>query len=186
MSQLGRGSQWKPQAAKVVQCGPWKAQPVCCLSICHHGPCTCAAIDSRQVGHLLCLTLVTMRTLPCHRVPLCREGMKPQNDEDDMGMTYEELGVYGRLRKVVRCGPVAMYRHCCQLWRDKYTPQQVADKVSGACFSNMHHQLCRIYCGLMAHAQTQDHLSETIIYRMTTLNALAFSIAACVIIPSTR
>lgn len=44
-------------------------------------------------------------------------------------MTYEELGVYGRLRKVVRCGPVATFRHCCQLWREKYTPQQVADKV---------------------------------------------------------
>lgn len=59
----------------------------------------------------------------------CREGVKPQNDEDDMGMTYEELGVYGRLRKVVRCGPVAMFRHCCQIWRDKYAPHQVADKV---------------------------------------------------------
>lgn len=58
-----------------------------------------------------------------------REGMKPQNDEDDMGMTYEELGVYGRLRKVVRCGPVATFRHCCQLWRDRYTTQQVAEKV---------------------------------------------------------
>jgi NH3-dependent NAD+ synthetase len=56
--------------------------------------------------------------------------MKPQNDEDDMGMTYDELGVYGRLRKVVRCGPVAMFRQCCQLWRGRYTPDQVADKVS--------------------------------------------------------
>ena len=48
-----------------------------------------------------------------------------------MGMSYDELGVYGRLRKVVRCGPVAMFRHCCQLWRDKYAPEQVADKVRG-------------------------------------------------------
>eukprot|EP00879_Flechtneria_rotunda_P028380 GHRR01030485.1.p1 GENE.GHRR01030485.1~~GHRR01030485.1.p1 ORF type:complete len:209 (+),score=65.12 GHRR01030485.1:1894-2520(+) len=58
-----------------------------------------------------------------------REGQKPQNDEDDMGMTYEELGVYGRLRKIVRCGPVAMYRHCCQMWRDRYPPTVIADKV---------------------------------------------------------
>lgn len=55
--------------------------------------------------------------------------MKPQNDEDDMGMTYEELGLYGRLRKVVRCGPVAMFRRACQVWGDRYTMQEVADKV---------------------------------------------------------
>lgn len=62
---------------------------------------------------------------------LCREGEAPQTDEADMGMSYDELGVYGRLRKVVRCGPVAMFRHCCQLWRDKYAPEQVAEKVRG-------------------------------------------------------
>lgn len=39
-----------------------------------------------------------------------------QNDEDDMGMTYEELSVYGRLRKVARCGPVAMFIKCLDAW----------------------------------------------------------------------
>jgi hypothetical protein len=46
-----------------------------------------------------------------------------------MGMTYEELGLYGRLRKITRCGPVAMFRQACQVWREVHTPQQVADKV---------------------------------------------------------
>jgi NAD+ synthase (glutamine-hydrolysing) len=32
-----------------------------------------------------------------------------QTDEEDMGMTYEELGFFGRLRKISRCGPVSMY-----------------------------------------------------------------------------
>jgi hypothetical protein len=32
-----------------------------------------------------------------------------QSDEVDMGMTYEELGMYGRLRKIFRCGPVSMF-----------------------------------------------------------------------------
>eukprot|EP00545_Synedropsis_sp_CCMP1620_P004780 CAMPEP_0119008702 /NCGR_PEP_ID=MMETSP1176-20130426/3874_1 /TAXON_ID=265551 /ORGANISM="Synedropsis recta cf, Strain CCMP1620" /LENGTH=806 /DNA_ID=CAMNT_0006961087 /DNA_START=218 /DNA_END=2638 /DNA_ORIENTATION=+ len=32
-----------------------------------------------------------------------------QLDEDEMGMTYEELGWFGRLRKLHRCGPVSMY-----------------------------------------------------------------------------
>ena len=32
-----------------------------------------------------------------------------QLDEEEMGMTYEELGLFGRLRKLSRCGPVSMY-----------------------------------------------------------------------------
>jgi NAD+ synthase (glutamine-hydrolysing) len=31
-----------------------------------------------------------------------------QLDEDEMGMTYEELGYFGKLRKIERCGPVSM------------------------------------------------------------------------------
>ena len=31
-----------------------------------------------------------------------------QLDEEEMGMTYEELGHYGKLRKLSRCGPVSM------------------------------------------------------------------------------
>jgi len=32
-----------------------------------------------------------------------------QLDEEEMGMSYEELGLFGRLRKLSRCGPVSMY-----------------------------------------------------------------------------
>jgi len=52
-----------------------------------------------------------------------------QTDEQDMGMTYEELGVYGRLRKISKCGPYTMFLKLNQMWKDKYTPTQVADKV---------------------------------------------------------
>lgn len=48
-----------------------------------------------------------------------------------MGMSYAELGMYGRLRKVARCGPVAMYRACRTLWRAELGPAAVADKVGG-------------------------------------------------------
>lgn len=48
-----------------------------------------------------------------------REGVAPQTDEQDMGMTYEELGIYGRLRKLSRCGPVSMFRRLLVLWRDR-------------------------------------------------------------------
>lgn len=41
-----------------------------------------------------------------------------QSDEADMGMTYDELSVFGRLRKVARCGPVAMYQKLRNVWTD--------------------------------------------------------------------
>ncbi|KAL8104005.1 hypothetical protein AgCh_028289 [Apium graveolens] len=35
-----------------------------------------------------------------------------QLDEVDMGMTYEELSMYGRLRMTFRYGPVSMFQVC--------------------------------------------------------------------------
>ncbi|CAI8045833.1 Glutamine-dependent NAD(+) synthetase [Geodia barretti] len=52
-----------------------------------------------------------------------------QNDEDDMGMTYAELSVFGRLRKVYHCGPYSMFLKLVHLWGDKLTPAEVAVKV---------------------------------------------------------
>lgn len=52
-----------------------------------------------------------------------------QLDEVDMGMTYEELSVYGRLRKIFRCGPVSMFKNLCYKWGATLTPSEVADKV---------------------------------------------------------
>ncbi|KAJ0408384.1 hypothetical protein P43SY_003110 [Pythium insidiosum] len=51
-----------------------------------------------------------------------------QLDEEDMGMTYEDLGWFGRLRKVDRCGPYWMYRKLTHLW-SHMTPTAVAEKV---------------------------------------------------------
>lgn len=36
-----------------------------------------------------------------------------------MGMTYEELGIYGRLRKIGRCGPVSMFRRLLIEWQGR-------------------------------------------------------------------
>ncbi|KAK8959984.1 hypothetical protein KSP40_PGU016551 [Platanthera guangdongensis] len=46
-----------------------------------------------------------------------------------MGMTYEELSVYGRLRKIFRCGPVSMFQNLCHKWYGKFAPSEVAEKV---------------------------------------------------------
>lgn len=39
-----------------------------------------------------------------------------QSDEADMGMTYDELSVFGRLRKVGRLGPWGMFEKLVHLW----------------------------------------------------------------------
>mmetsp|Transcript_11338 Transcript_11338/g.10985 ORF Transcript_11338/g.10985 Transcript_11338/m.10985 type:complete len:662 (+) Transcript_11338:371-2356(+) len=51
-----------------------------------------------------------------------------QTDEDDMGMSYEELGIYGSLRKIQRCGPVSMFMKLVRTWRH-FSPLEVAVKV---------------------------------------------------------
>lgn len=43
-----------------------------------------------------------------------------------MGMTYDELSVFGRLRKVEKCGPYSMYTKLVQEWGDHYSPIQVS------------------------------------------------------------
>jgi NAD+ synthase (glutamine-hydrolysing) len=51
-----------------------------------------------------------------------------QLDEDDMGMSYSELGTFGKLRKIARCGPVSMFRKLVHTW-SHLPPSVVADKV---------------------------------------------------------
>nr|XP_036867338.1 glutamine-dependent NAD(+) synthetase isoform X2 [Manis javanica] len=57
------------------------------------------------------------------------DGQVSQTDEEDMGMTYAELSVYGRLRKSAKAGPFSMFCRLLTGWGDTYTPRQVADKV---------------------------------------------------------
>jgi NAD+ synthase (glutamine-hydrolysing) len=51
-----------------------------------------------------------------------------QLDEVDMGMSYQELSVFGRLRKLYRCGPVSMYERLRHTW-NHLSPLVVAEKV---------------------------------------------------------
>lgn len=63
-----------------------------------------------------------------------------QSDEVDMGMTYDELTTFGRLRKVHKLGPYGMFQRLVHDWgsdRDRgpdddrpvYEPAEIADKV---------------------------------------------------------
>jgi hypothetical protein len=50
-------------------------------------------------------------------------------NELDMGMTYAELSVYGRLRKEDKLGPYGVWSKLLHLWGDRMSPQQVYEKV---------------------------------------------------------
>ncbi|XP_045039340.2 glutamine-dependent NAD(+) synthetase isoform X2 [Desmodus rotundus] len=56
-------------------------------------------------------------------------GQVSQIDEKDMGVTYTELSVFGKLRKMAKAGPYSMFCKLLHMWRDTCTPRQVADKV---------------------------------------------------------
>eukprot|EP00919_Chromeraceae_sp_WS-2016_P055546 GHVR01132023.1.p1 GENE.GHVR01132023.1~~GHVR01132023.1.p1 ORF type:complete len:720 (+),score=117.25 GHVR01132023.1:36-2195(+) len=56
------------------------------------------------------------------------EGQVIQDDEAEMGMTYDELSYFGRLRKIDRLGPVSMFRNLVCVWRH-ISPREVAMKV---------------------------------------------------------
>ncbi|KAF1997363.1 glutamine-dependent NAD(+) synthetase with GAT domain-containing protein [Amniculicola lignicola CBS 123094] len=52
-----------------------------------------------------------------------------QSDEADMGMTYAELSIFGRLRKEAKLGPYGMFQRLLHEWKDQYSPAEVAVKV---------------------------------------------------------
>ncbi|KAL7623434.1 hypothetical protein AAE478_007116 [Parahypoxylon ruwenzoriense] len=67
-------------------------------------------------------------------------GSYVQSDEADMGMTYDELTIFGRLRKENKLGPFGMFQRLVHDWSagrvkgpddnaPEYTPAQVAEKV---------------------------------------------------------
>ncbi|XP_037344390.2 glutamine-dependent NAD(+) synthetase [Pungitius pungitius] len=58
-----------------------------------------------------------------------KDGQVSQTDEADMGLTYSELSVIGRLRKISKCGPFSMFCKLIHTWRDALSPAEVAQKV---------------------------------------------------------
>lgn len=77
--------------------------------------------------HFPSLADVVTATPTAELEPL-EDGAIAQTDEDDMGMTYAELGIFGRLRTIARCGPVAMFKHLLHEWTHM-SPMVIANKV---------------------------------------------------------
>ncbi|KAI8084031.1 uncharacterized protein B0P05DRAFT_535923 [Gilbertella persicaria] len=81
-----------------------------------------------------------------------------QSDEADMGMTYDELSRYGRLRKVDRCGPYSMFSKLVHEWGDHLPPKEVATKVKRFFFyySINRHKLTTLTPSYHAEAYSTD------------------------------
>jgi NAD+ synthase (glutamine-hydrolysing) len=80
-----------------------------------------------------------------------------QLDEEEMGMSYEELGWFGRLRKLSRCGPVSMYRKLRVTW-NHLSPTQVAEKVKRFFFyyGINRHKMCTLTPSYHAEGYSPD------------------------------
>lgn len=81
-----------------------------------------------------------------------------QLDEDEMGMSYDELGMFGRLRKMSRCGPVSMFRRLYSMEWSHLSPRVVADKVQKFFFyyAINRHKMCTITPAYHAEGYSPD------------------------------
>uniref|UniRef100_A0A0N4Z5Y9 Glutamine-dependent NAD(+) synthetase n=1 Tax=Parastrongyloides trichosuri TaxID=131310 RepID=A0A0N4Z5Y9_PARTI len=57
------------------------------------------------------------------------EGETCQTDEEEIGLTYDELSIIGKLRQPRNMGPYSMFLKLNQLWKDNMSSREVADKV---------------------------------------------------------
>ncbi|XP_033006508.1 glutamine-dependent NAD(+) synthetase isoform X1 [Lacerta agilis] len=78
--------------------------------------------------HLTSLRSVVCAPPTAELEPL-KKGEITQLDEEDMGMTYAELSVYGKLRKIAKSGPYTMFCKLITMWKEICTPREVASKV---------------------------------------------------------
>lgn len=81
-----------------------------------------------------------------------------QSDEADMGMSYNELSVYGRLRKNDKLGPYGMWSKLLHQWGDTLSPQQVYEKVRWFfwCYSINRHKMTTLTPSYHAEQYSPD------------------------------
>nr|XP_023675539.1 glutamine-dependent NAD(+) synthetase isoform X1 [Paramormyrops kingsleyae] len=82
-------------------------------------------VDSFKITALCSI----MAAPPTAELEPLRDGHISQTDESDMGMTYAELSVIGRLRKISKCGPYSMFCKLIDMWKENYSLSQIATKV---------------------------------------------------------
>jgi len=74
-----------------------------------------------------------INAIPTAELRPLEEGQVTQTDENEIGLTYEELSVMGRLRRPGSCGPYSMFIELTTTWHPKYTYDEVSGlKLSSA------------------------------------------------------
>uniref|UniRef100_M3Y9R3 Glutamine-dependent NAD(+) synthetase n=1 Tax=Mustela putorius furo TaxID=9669 RepID=M3Y9R3_MUSPF len=116
-------------------------RPLPILTVC---PCSGSTSHSQADGdltyfpHIVCcsetlrsslLFFSILAALATTELEPLTDGQVSQMDEEDMGMTYTELSVYGRLWKVAKAGPYSMFCRLVTMWKEVCSLQQVADRV---------------------------------------------------------
>ncbi|ANZ75179.1 BA75_03072T0 [Komagataella pastoris] len=105
----------------------------------------CSSADVNPIGGISKTDLISFIKFSINRfeLPILREfvdatptaELEPitdthvQSDEADMGMSYEELSIFGRLRKVNKCGPYSMFIKLLHEWSPRLTPEEIGTKV---------------------------------------------------------
>lgn len=87
-----------------------------------------------------------------------QNGQLAQTDEQDMGMTYLELSEFGRLRKQNYCGPYSMFCKLVGMWKDSWTPAEVAQKVKHffRCYAINRHKMTVLTPAYHAESYSPD------------------------------
>lgn len=75
-----------------------------------------------------------------------------------MGMTYDELSEYGRLRKQSYCGPYSMFCKLVASWKDAHSPQEIAEKVKHffRCYAINRHKMTVLTPSFHAESYSPD------------------------------
>lgn len=86
------------------------------------------------------------------------DGAVAQTDEEDMGMTYDELSLYGKLRKQSACGPYSMFCRLVSTWKEGLSAQEVAQKVKHffRCYAINRHKMTVLTPSYHAESYSPD------------------------------
>lgn len=81
-----------------------------------------------------------------------------QSDEEDMGFTYDELSVLGRLRKTFKLGMVGMFERLVVDWSGHMEPRKVYEKVRSFMYyyAINRHKMTTMTPGLYLESYTPD------------------------------
>ena len=72
-----------------------------------------------------------------------------QTDEDDMGLTYAELGLFGKLRRVDKLGPVSMFNSIESSGISSWDARTLAEKIKHffRCYGKNRHKMTTLTPG---------------------------------------